>query len=70
MKHEQRKRERGFVNMNPVSRLIPYSDTPQCTGLEYSELRDLRRSNGSKTEYYKALVENRMQNDYERRMHS
>lgn len=69
MKHSQRVRKHGFVNMSRPSSLIPYGDTPQVTGLEYKELRDIRNRNYDPVviERYKRLVEYRMAMDAKER---
>ena len=69
MKHSQRVRKHGFVNMSRPSSLIPYGDTPQVTGLEYKELRDIRNRNcdSGVIEMYKKRVENRMDRDAKER---
>ena len=55
--------------MSRPSSLIPYGDTPQATGLEYKELRDIRNRNYSPEviEMYKKRVENRMDRDAKER---
>lgn len=69
MKHTQRTRKHGLVNMNRPSSLIPYGDTPQVTALEYKELRDIRNQNCNPEaiERYKNLVEYRIDRDAKER---
>ena len=45
-----------------MEKLIKYSETPQVTGLEYSELRDLKE-HPEKREYYKDVVRQRLRKD-------
>lgn len=48
-------------------RLIPYSETPQVTALEYDEMRDLRE-HPEKKEMYDQLARIREFNDWKNRM--
>ena len=45
-----------------MSKLIKYSETPQVTALEYSELRDLKE-HPEKKEHYKDVVRQRLRMD-------
>lgn len=47
-------------------RLVKYSETPQVTALEYSEMRDLQE-NPQKKDYYKSLIRLRLLGDSKRR---
>ncbi len=47
-------------------RLVKYSETPQVTALEYSEMRDLQE-NPQKKDYYKSVVKSRLYIDSKRR---
>jgi hypothetical protein len=69
MKHTQRTRKHGLVNMSRPSSLIPYGDTPQVTALEYKELRDIRKRNSDPEviEMYKNRIKNRMARDAKER---
>jgi len=48
-------------------KLISYSETPQVTGLEYDEMRDLRE-HPEKKEMHDVLAYQRKVNDAKRRM--
>ena len=48
-------------------KLIQYSETPQVTGLEYDEMRDLREHPEKKDEYGR-LVHQRKVNDAKNRI--
>ena len=48
-------------------RLIPYSETPQVTALEYDEMRDLRE-HPEKKEMYNRLVYQRKVSDAKNRI--
>ena len=48
-------------------RLIPYSETPQVTGLEYSEMRDVKDGKITK-EIAQAVAESRKWNDRKYRL--
>lgn len=52
-----------------MGKLIKYSETPQVTGLEYSELRDLKE-HPEKKEIYKDVVRHRLRMDARRRLAS
>lgn len=45
-----------------VSKLIKYSETPQVTALEYSELRDLKK-HPEKEKHYQEVVRQRLRMD-------
>ena len=49
-----------------MGKLIKYSETPQVTGLEYSELRDLKK-HPEKEEHYKNVVYRRLRMDARRK---
>lgn len=49
-----------------MKKLIKYSETPQVTALEYSELRDLK-SNPEKKEHYENVVRQRLRMDARRK---
>ena len=48
-------------------KLISYSETPQVTGLEYGEMRDLRE-HPEKKEMYDQLTRIRKSNDWKNRI--
>ena len=48
-------------------RLIPYSETPQVTALEYDEMRDLRK-HPEKNEHYDRLAHYRKVSDAKNRI--
>ena len=58
--HNLRRRKERVKNMK--IKLIQYSETPQVTGLEYDEMRDLREHPEKKDEYG-MLVHQRKVND-------
>ena len=45
-----------------MKKLISYNQTPQVTGLEYHEMRDLEK-HPEKKDYYEHLAEIRKRND-------
>ena len=45
-----------------MGKLIKYSETPQVTGLEYSEQRDLKE-HPEKNDYYEDVVRQRLRMD-------
>jgi hypothetical protein len=47
-------------------KLIKYSETPQVTALEYSELRDLKQ-HPEKEKHYKDVVRQRLRMDIRRK---
>ena len=49
-----------------MKKLIKYSETPQVTALEYSELRDLKE-HPEKKEFYKSVVNQRIRMDARRK---
>ena len=49
-----------------MKKLIKYSETPQVTALEYSELRDLKE-HPEKKESYKSVVNQRIRMDIRRK---
>ena len=49
-----------------MGKLIKYSETPQVTALEYSELRDLKE-HPEKKEYYENVVRQRLRMDARRK---
>jgi len=49
-----------------VSKLIRYSETPQVTGLEYSEQRDLKK-HPEKKKHYEDVVRQRLRMDIHRK---
>ena len=49
-----------------MKKLIKYSETPQVTALEYSELRDLKEHPGKK-EHYENVVRQRLRMDARRK---
>ena len=49
-----------------VSKLIRYSETPQVTGLEYSEQRDLKK-HPEKKKHYEDVVRQRIRMDARRK---
>ena len=49
-----------------MGKLIKYSETPQVTALEYSELRDLKE-HPEKKEHYKDVVRQRLRIDARRK---
>ena len=59
----QKSKEKGQERMK---KLIRYSETPQVTGLEYSELRDLKK-HPEKKELYKSVVNQRIRMDTRRK---
>ena len=52
---------------NMKIKLISYSETPQVTGIEYDEMRDLRE-HPEKREHYNRLVHYRKVEDIKRRI--
>lgn len=50
-----------------MKKLIRYSETPQVTALEYSELRDLKK-HPEKKELYKSVVNQRIRMDTRRKL--
>ncbi len=59
----QEEKKKGQKRMK---KLIRYSETPQVTGLEYSELRDLKK-HPEKKELYKSVVNQRIRMDTRRK---
>ena len=49
-----------------MKKLIRYSETPQVTGLEYSELRDLKQ-HPEKKSFYENVVYQRLRMDARRK---
>ena len=49
-----------------MKKLIKYSETPQVTALEYSELRDLKE-HPEKKEHYKDVARQRLRMDVRRK---
>lgn len=49
-----------------MKKLIRYSETPQVTGMEYRELRDLKE-HPEKKELYKSVVNQRIRMDARRK---
>ena len=49
-----------------MKKLIRYSETPQVTALEYSELRDLKK-HPEKKEFYKSVINQRIRMDARRK---
>ena len=49
-----------------MKKLIRYSETPQVTGLEYSEQRDLKE-HPEKKEFYERVINQRMRMDARRK---
>jgi hypothetical protein len=59
----QEEKKKGQKRMK---KLIRYSETPQVTGLEYSEQRDLKK-HPEKKEFYKSVINQRIRMDARRK---